>query len=180
MEAQISKLSELEFGYLIGLFIGDGYSNYNKKDRHRYVEWYLNSKRDTKIIQYLCSLLEKMNLNPLLRKDKRYDVMRIRVNSKNLTILLLNKKEVIRKMKDANEPTAIGLLSGFIDSEGYVGKGEIVVAQANLDTIEFFAEIAKRFGVYKKLWRYQNERCDVWRLRISPAFKYSAHNSCKL
>lgn len=42
----MSIISQKKLGYLVGFFIGDGYSNYNKKNRHYNVEFYFNSLRD--------------------------------------------------------------------------------------------------------------------------------------
>ena len=65
-EMEIKKLSKKEWGYLFGLFEGDGYKLYDKKSRHYHVEFYLNSKNDKDIINFLVILLKKIELNPHL------------------------------------------------------------------------------------------------------------------
>ncbi len=37
----LKKLSKNEIGYIIGMFVGDGYSYHDKKYRHYSVEFYL-------------------------------------------------------------------------------------------------------------------------------------------
>mgnify|MGYP002401761942 CR=1 FL=1 len=44
----LDNISSKDIGYMIGLFIGDGYKIH--ADRHYQVEYYLNSERDTDII----------------------------------------------------------------------------------------------------------------------------------
>ena len=60
-----------EEGYLLGLFLGDGYSYHYKKHRHYVVEYHLNSKKDKDILQFLCTLLKRINLHPSVFKDRR-------------------------------------------------------------------------------------------------------------
>ena len=52
------NLSEKEMGYLIGFYVGDGYS-YFRKDKHYVVEFYLNSMR-------ICRLIKLRNIVNLL------------------------------------------------------------------------------------------------------------------
>ena len=80
----IDALLQKERGYLIGFFLGDGYMNYNKKDRHYRVEFLFNSIRDIEIMNYIEDLLRKSELNPFFVRDKRYNSVSMRVNSKKL------------------------------------------------------------------------------------------------
>lgn len=177
----LKPLTSLEEGYLLGLFMGDGYFNYNKKDRHYRVEWYLNSQRDGEIIRYLISLLEKMKFNYNLRKDKRYNVIRIRVNSKILMFYFEKKiKEFYKELEVRRKNYNLGLLSGFIDAEGYIGNGEIVIVQKEKRILDKFKELCTQLGLARKLWLYENKRSAVWRFRISTNFKYHKNNSCKI
>ena len=87
---RFENLSEEEKGYLFGLFEGDGYKYYDKKNRHYQVEFYLNSLRDIKIIKMLTILLKRIDINPNIYQDKRYNCKRIRVYSEEL-FKVLNK-----------------------------------------------------------------------------------------
>ena len=76
----------------------------------------------------------------------------------------------------------LGLLSGFIDAEGYVGNGEVVITQKDKKVLELFKEICIKLNIpTKKFWSFSNSRTnEVWRLRISTKIKLKDHNSCKL
>jgi intein-encoded DNA endonuclease-like protein len=173
------NLSQKELGYLIGLYIGDGYSNYNKKDRHYRVDFYLNSIKDQDIMKNLIILLKRLCLNPFVFKDKRCNMNRIRVNSKKFMIFV---EKMSKKFISLNKDYKMGLLSGFIDAEGYVTKGEIMVTQKNKYIINHFKKISESLNVFRKLWKSTNNKSGgyVWRLRISTKFKYLLHNSYKV
>ena len=70
----------LEEGYIDGYFQGDGYANYNKKDRHYRTEFFPNSERDKDIRLKLETLLKGMGLKFSGKKDPRSDSWRIRVD----------------------------------------------------------------------------------------------------
>ncbi len=44
LKISLDKLTDSEKGYLMGFFLGDGYSYYDKKYRHYVVEFYLHSE----------------------------------------------------------------------------------------------------------------------------------------
>jgi hypothetical protein len=88
---EVGNLSEKEKGYLVGLFLGDGYANYNKNDRHYNTEFFLNSIRDKDIQEFLISILTKMNLFAQIYKDSRYNVNKIRVSSRMFFEFLQNE-----------------------------------------------------------------------------------------
>ncbi|MFH0936627.1 MAG: LAGLIDADG family homing endonuclease [Candidatus Woesearchaeota archaeon] len=181
MRGRINNITKKELGYIIGLYIGDGYSNYNKNDRHYRVEFHLNSERDKDILDYTKLILSKMGFKFFLLKDKRGNSIKIYVNSKEL-MLWINQEVKLLKDKRLTKDCKLGLLSGFIDAEGWVKKGDIVVTQKNKQIILFFECIAKQFSVAGKLWKTKNYKGKgyVWRLRIPTRFKYLHHNSLKV
>lgn len=174
------NLSSKELGYLIGLFIGDGYSFYSKNDRHYSVEFYLNSLEDKDIINNVLNLFHRINLNCLVSKDKRYNVIRIRINSKELMKIFNQRVLEFKENKRLSKDYKIGLISGFIDAEGYVKKGEIVLTQKDKKTLENFRMLVP--SLTKKFWscKNYNGKGRIWRLRISTKFKYVPHNSYKV
>src|SRR3989344_1540021 len=106
------RIGKKELGYIIGLYIGDGYSNYNRKDRHYTVEFTLNSVRDTDIVSYLLDLLILLGLNPFLIKDKRYKAVKIKVNSKDFMHFILECVDKLdRKEIDKDKDYMLGLIS---------------------------------------------------------------------
>ena len=77
----------------------------------------------------------------------------------------------------------LGLLSGFIDAEGYVKNGEILLTQKDKKIIMKFVKIAELLGVpIRKIWSEKNYRTNnfIWRARISTEFKHLKHNSYKV
>ena len=91
----------------MGLFIGDGYRNYNKKDRHYNVEFYLNSSKDLDIQQYLISLLKKAKVYSSVFKDPRCKVNRIRVSSKQFFYFFEREWGVFREKKGFKQRVVI-------------------------------------------------------------------------
>lgn len=175
------NLSSKELGYLIGLFIGDGYSLYSKNDRHYSVEFYLNSIKDKDVIDNVVKLFCQIKLNCLVSKDRRYNVVRIRINSKELMKIFNQKVLEFKENKKLSKDYKLGLISGFIDAEGYVKKGEIVVTQKDKKTLERFKLLVPP-KMIKKFWscKNYNGKGKIWRLRISTKFKYIPHNSYKV
>lgn len=181
-EINLKNLSQKEIGYLVGFFIGDGYANYNKKDRHYHVEFHFNSIRDALAIHYVSKLLKAIGLRYFLHNDKRYNATRVRVNSRNLMGFLQKETDGITKAK-LDKDYSLGMLSGFIDAEGYVGNGEIVLTQKDKETLELFKKICESLSVpTKRFWFSDNykSKAGVWRLRISTNFKNIPHNSLKV
>ncbi len=175
------KLSKKELGYIVGFYIGDGYS-YHGKDRCYIVEFYFNSIRDIKMFEYIKSLLEKIGLNPFLIKDKRFNSIRVKVSSKNFWKKIGNEIKSIKENTN-NEDCLIGFISGFIDAEGYVNNGEIQLAQKEKETLIMVKDFCKLLKIpTRKFWSVDNYKSKnkLWRLRISTDFKNIEHNSIKV
>ena len=174
------KLNEQETGYIIGLFMGDGYSYYNENDRHYRVEFHLNFKKDFDISYYLANLLRKVGLNFWTMKDKRGDGLKVYMNSKAFMFWIYENIALLNlKIEDLSY--RLGLLSGFIDADGFVELGEIVLSQKDIKTLELFKEVASIFDVDGKIWWNENKKSyGNWRLRIYTRFKYLPHNSIKV
>ena len=181
MRGRMKRISDIEFGYLVGLYLGDGYINYNKKDRHYRIDFSLNSERDIDIIKRLLLILRKSSFNPFIVKDKRCSALSVRINSKLLFGTLIKEKQKFRRRKFVNNNYMLGLLSGLIDSEGYVGNGEIVITQKDktlLDTVKY---ICNKLNIkWTKMWYYTFIDHKIWRLRISTSFKRIPNFSCKV
>ena len=179
----LSSLSSKEAGYLIGFFIGDGYCNFNKNNRHYKIEFYFNSISDNESAGYIRSLLEKIGLRPFSVKDKRFNSFRIAVNSKELMIFLSDKKINFESSKSNDGDYTLGLISGFIDAEGYVKNGEILLTQKNKAVLEKIKELAESIGIEtRKFWtaKQHQRTTNISRLRLSTKFKYLLHSSYKV
>jgi len=177
-----SALTTKERSYVIGLFLGDGYAKYNPKDRHYRVEFCLNSERDKDIIVFVKSLLKKEGYNYFDVKDKRYNVVYVRVNSKHLFQYLIKEKTELksgRTVKNRNQ--ILGLLSGLIDSEGYVGHGEILLSQKDDSIAKLMWTLSDSLKLTKKVKKVPNPKgSPIWKIRISTKFKNLAHISQKV
>jgi len=177
------NLSDKELGYLVGFYIGDGYSYHSKKDRHYVVEFFLNKKRDRQIITYLIRLLSLLKLKTFKQRDKRYNSIRIKINSKKFMLFIRDETSKFKKNNLNNKEYAMGFLSGFIDAEGYVNNGEIQLTQKDKEILEHIKKICKTLKIpVRKFWSSENYKSKnkIWRLRISTIFKNLKHNSCKV
>ena len=176
---QINKLNDGERGYIIGLFIGDGYQYYDRW-RHYKVEFYLNPKKDLDIAKYLICLLQKLGVNPYIMHKK--GCLIIRMNSKLLFLFL--QKQTLKIKVFENIKFTLGLISGLIDSDGYVPKGEIIITNKNWKLLKDISCFCQKSGIYTKIWKQQvicrNKSFIISRLRISTKFKYEKHYSQKI
>lgn len=178
---KLNNLTEKQKGYLFGLFEGDGYKIYQKKSRHYNVEFYLNSIKDTKIIEFLVNLLKKINLNPNLYQDKRCNCKRIRVYSKEL-FYILNKNV---PLNGETKEFKMGFVSGMIDSEGHVNEKKyyIMVVNTNKKILgkmrDFLASIKINSSVSKRKPSLKDKLVS-YRMYISVNFKRLNHLSIKV
>jgi DNA gyrase subunit A len=173
-------ISAKEEGYLFGLFEGDGYKIYDKNSRHYHVEFYLNSKKDIKIIKFLVSILKKISLNPNIYQDKRYDCKRVRVYSKSLFELI--SKNI--NLNDKTQDFKIGFVSGLIDSEGYVSKKKhyIMIINTNKEILDKCYNFLSSIGIESSLNKRKPSEKDMrnsYRFYISVNFKRLNHLSIK-
>ncbi len=176
-------LSNKELGYLVGFFIGDGYSYHSKKDRHYVVEFFLNEKRDKKITFYLIHLLGLLKLRIFKQKDKRYNSIKLKVNSKKIMLFIINEVSKYKKKCLDDRKYALGFVSGFIDAEGYVNNGEIQLTQKDKEVLQYIKKICEMLKIpVRKFWSSDNYKSKnkIWGLRISTVFKNFEHNSCKV
>lgn len=177
-----SGLTTKEQYYLIGLFLGDGYAHHSLKDRHYRVEFFLHSERDKDIILYLKTLLDKLSYNYYLVKDKRYNVLSVRVNSKKLMTYLSRKViELKAKQVTKDKVKVVGLLSGLIDSDGYVEHGEIQITQKDNAKANLIKNLAAYLNLTTRVRYVPNPKGNkIWRINISTQFKNFRHNSIKI
>jgi intein/homing endonuclease len=175
---KINALNNGEKGYLIGLFFGDGYLHHDK-GRHYRIYFYFNPKKDCDIVNYTILLLKKIQLSPYIMFH--HGCIIIRINSK----LFYNFLKFFQlQIYEANEIFIFGFISGLIDSDGYVRKGDIVISNKSktiLKKVQFFC---KKINIYSKLWNqnttYNGRIFTIWRLRIGTRFKYKQQYSRKI
>jgi len=179
-EINFSLINEKEKGYLFGIFEGSGYKYHDKVNRHYQVEFYLNSKKDKKIINYLTKLLKKLKLNVNLYQDKRFNCKRIRVNCKNFFEFI--DKDINLRKKSAE--FKIGYISGLIDSEGYINnkKSYIIITNTNRRILEKIKNFLNSRGIKTSLSKKRfgkKDRLNSCKMYISVSFKNTPHLSIK-
>ena len=106
----------------------------------------------------------------------------IRSNSKKLFLYL---EDIFKKIENITSLEFwIGVISGFIDADGHICKGDIVVTNKNIDFLISIENKIKELNIHTKLWmeksRYKEKTHTIWRLRIGTRFKYEKHYSRKI
>jgi intein-encoded DNA endonuclease-like protein len=176
---ELNHLDLKGMGYLMSLYVGDGYSNYSKKDRHYRVDFYLDAKKDIDIIERLEEYLKRLKLNPYFVKCR--GATRVSVNSKSFKEFV---EDFDLRLSLKNRDFLLGFLSGFIDSDGYVAKGDIVITQKDKYILKVLSgSCEKQLGVSTRIWqRTSRFRSSfyAWNFRISTRFRFLAHISCKV
>ena len=106
----------------------------------------------------------------------------IRFNSKLFFAFYNEQSKSIRANK--NKDFMIGFISGFIDSDGYVSYGDIVISNIKKEIIDITNEFCKKLKISTRVWRqnnlYKDKIFNIWKLRIGTSFKYEEHYSQKL
>lgn len=138
------------------------------------------------MIKFINILLEKLGLNVCKQKDKRYNSIRLKVSSKKFMFFILAKRNELfdnTKRNTLSKDYKLGLISGFIDAEGYVNNGEILLTQKDKNVLTTIKELCEDLSITtRKFYSTKNYKTEhmIWRLRISTKFKYTLHNSYKV
>jgi len=160
------KINLRELGYIIGLLHGDGYLYHDKKQRHYNIEFYLHSEKDKDIQTYLIHLLKKLELKPLIFKDKRFKCVRIRCRSKIFYTLFKKLKKKIISHKNFK----LGFISGLIDAEGdIISKKWVRISNTNKNLINKVKRILKNLNInyrVKKIKQKQKNWSVVYRIYV--------------
>jgi len=179
---RLEGLHDKEIGYLTGLFIGDGYANYNKNDRHYRVDFYLDTKKDQEIIRCVRDLIGKTGLSTYIVKCR--GSTRVSCNSKKFMEFIARQEEDTLRGEIKNNDYALGVISGFIDADGYVNNGDIVLVQKDKRVLDRLKQVSEgRFKVKTRMWRRITRFkgiFPIWNLRLSMDFRHLPHNSCKV
>jgi len=176
---KLDKLSQKELGYLVGLFDGDGHLD--NSCRHYDVEFHLNSLKDQDIVYQLLIILKKIELNPRIIKDKRFNCLKVEVSCK----LFFQK---ILKLS-ANNPKdgdfELGYISGIIDSEGYVNriKRYIQITNTNGKLVKKVQTYLRAFGIESKITKKckcVKDKLQRYSLYVPIKFLKTKNNSMKI
>lgn len=166
------NVSDLEkIGELIGIFTGDGYFFFDKKD-YRYYTFFFFSKKEKEYVNKFCNLL-RLIINRYIYwyEYKNVNKIFIRVTSKKLNELI--RKYVIWDEKQKRSYTIhlknidvlpgvflIGFLRGLFDSDGYTYKDK---REVNFVTISSMlahqvSEILDILKIQSNIYVYRDRR----------------------
>jgi len=176
---KIINLNEKEKGYLFGLLAGDGYL-YKDRWRHYKTNIFLNPNKDLDIAIFTESLLNKIGIHPYFMYNRGCLILRF--NSKHFFQYISSRIGRLNHKNDKN--FFLGFISGLVDSDGYVTKGEIVISNKNKNFIDITEKFCKKMGVKTRIWNqnsnFKGKVSSIWRIRISTSFKYEKHYSQKI
>ncbi len=127
----MSCLSDLEKGYIIGIFLGDGTIRIDKKRKIYRVIIYLSPK-DISIAKNVRKTLKKARINTIMYYSKSTNTLRLEINSKYFLKWL--DKFVSRGKEKILIPSSLpfrkGIICGLIDSDGWInGKWVYIVSK---------------------------------------------------
>jgi intein/homing endonuclease len=112
-EIKINKITKKEKDWLIGLFLADG-SKFIDIRTYR-VSFYLNSRKDLKILEKLENILKKLGTRYDVQV-KRKNNLEIRIARKRFFEFMPSKNEIY-KFSSRNPESFI---AGFLDGDGYI------------------------------------------------------------
>ena len=125
-------------------------------------------------------ILKKIGINPYTMNH--HGCLIIRFNSKEFFKFIKDEMTKVKNNKDKD--FMIGFISGFIDSDGYVSYGNIVVTNIKKEIIDVTNNFYKKLKIKTKIWSqntfFKGKVFNIWRLRIGTSFKYEKHYSQKL
>lgn len=159
----LKHLSERDYGWFVGFFMGDGSICYNLKGIPNRISF---TKRE-QIIEYIKDELVPNVSWIKYKDDRREDTFTIHYNSIpdviELVELSICGKSGDKVLPDwvysSNKEFLIGLLSGYLDSDGY-GKNLELVSKSE-ELIKGFRDIFNLFGIYPclddKIIKYHGE-----------------------
>jgi len=150
-EVNFNKLSDEEWNWLIGLFIADGSKAKELRTFRTY--FYLNSKKDFRVLQKLEQILDSLNVRRF-KQIKRRGTLYLRISCKRFYEAMPDKQKGF-------VPTNIeAFIAGFIDGDGYITerRGVIGFSQTIVKWIgPFIADYLESRGIkpWKRLY-YRN------------------------
>jgi hypothetical protein len=126
-QIRLSSFNDREWGYIVGLFVGDGSKIANEKTGHYGLKFGLDANRDAAIVSFLRFLFEKSGKRVTCSSNGTVIIMKI-YSKKLLSHLLefveftLDAGKVVKTMKNRRLKKAflLGFLGGLIDADGHL------------------------------------------------------------
>jgi hypothetical protein len=158
-ELHIENLSDLELGWLIGCYAGDG-SRYFRKKTYSYEVKFALNKKEYSIVEFVEVLLSKCGVNSWRCLDKR------RVYVKCLSKKLFGFVEKYLQWEGTKKSTSVrltdlssrsnnflfGFLCGIIDADG--GTKRLYISTSSEKMTVNLKEICRKLGIAVKVYRY--------------------------
>jgi hypothetical protein len=180
--SDLSRLSDWERGYLIGLFFGDGNFWVDKKRYSYRVVMNFNAKSEGKIVSNAMKILKNTGSRPYTQMFG--NTVRVTCISKVMYDFLgryfsyvevkkgdkkIDRKDNIKEFDLWNEETKYGFVAGMIDSDGFLGLDKIrylrvIITTYSQNFVYSFAKILKSLGIE---FSVQRNRWDRYDIRIS-------------
>lgn len=170
----LNHLSEIDYGWFVGFFLGDGYIGHTLKGKPSS----LSFTKQEQILDYIKDVLVPNILWNKHKDERRDNTYTIAVHSVELvgefTKLGLSGTSASKVLPEwvyrSNEDFLRGLLSGYLDADGYLG--ELEIASKSLSLLKGFRDIFNLFGLFPRLIPKVNKQKAKDRLyyRLSFAF----------
>ena len=175
------RLKSKQIGYLVGFFIGDGYSYHDEKSRHYTVEFSLHRKKDKSVVKKMLDLLKRLGLKAHKIKETRSKSVKLRIHSKVFMEFISKKEKEFFRKKYFFEDYKLGVISGYIDAEGKViGNRKIILKEKKLRLLRIIKKFCSSVGISaSKIVPVRINGKRIWQTTTS-SFKGLKHNSAKI
>jgi hypothetical protein len=166
---RLSVFSECEWGYIVGLFVGDGSRMLNKKTGHYGLKFGFDSKRDLEIVSFVRTLFEKSGKHVSCYSEGA--VMIVKIYSKELLHYLLEfvdfapkegvAAKTLKAVNGLEKQFIMGFLGGLIDADGhvYVDRSKnrhfgASITTANTELLEQLKNLLSQVEVEAKIHKF--------------------------
>jgi hypothetical protein len=188
-KADMSKISNWEKGYIIGLFFGDGNFWVDTKNYSYRIVMNFNAKSEGKIIQNALEIFRKTGCNPYTQRFE--NTMRITCISKVFYEFLggfsaytivnkgnskIKRKDNIKGFESWDDVTKYGFVAGVIDSDGFLGRDKtkymrVIITTYSKNFVHSFSEVLKSLNISFHVQKSGHKRYNI---RISTP-SYESH-----
>lgn len=183
-QLELKKASEIEIGYILGLFFGDGHFDIRKNNYSYRIVFSFDLRRDKKIVKKLIQIFKTMKGKPYIVTFSSRNTVRVICISKKLFLFLknflvykklqrgkaiINKKFYLKNIDNWNKDRIRGFIAGIIDSDGHIGRTKY---NSEFITIATFSKkFAQQIIYFLEIFGFLNsvslDSQNIYRIRIS-------------
>jgi hypothetical protein len=158
-ELHIENLSDLELGWLIGFYAGDG-SRYLRRKTYSYEVKFALNEKEYAIVEFVETLLSKCGVNSWRCHDKRRVYVKclskkmFRFVEKHLQWEGTKKSTSVRlaNLSSHSNNFLFGFLCGIIDADG--GTKRLYISTSSEKMTANLKEICQKLGITVKVYKY--------------------------